>query len=65
MQGQATDMQIAMNHMQRTKDKLTRMLAENSGQDYETVLKDTDRDNWLSAIEAKEYGLIDHVMERD
>lgn len=63
MQGQATDMQIAMNHMHRTKEKLTKMLAENSGQSYETVLKDTDRDNWLSAAEAKEYGLIDHVME--
>ena len=62
MRGQATDMQIAMNHMQRTKEKLTRMLAENSGQDYEIVLKDTDRDNWMSAEEAKEYGLIDHVM---
>jgi ATP-dependent Clp protease protease subunit len=64
MQGQATDMQIAMNHMQRTKEKLTRMLAENSGQTYEKVWQDTDRDNWLSAVEAKEYGLIDHVMER-
>ena len=62
--GQATDMKIAVDHMMRTKEKLTRMLAENSGKDYDTVLKDTDRDNWLSAQEAKEYGLIDAVMER-
>ena len=63
-QGQASDMLIAMNHMTRTKEKLTRMLAENSGQTYEKVWQDTDRDNWLSAAEAKEYGLIDHVMQR-
>jgi ATP-dependent Clp protease protease subunit len=64
-QGQASDMLIAMNHMTRTKEKLTRMLAENSGQTYEKVWQDTDRDNWLTAYEAKEYGLIDHVMERN
>lgn len=64
MRGQATDMQIAMNHMNRTKEKLTRMLSENCGQDYEKVWHDTDRDNWMSAQEAKEYGLVDHVMER-
>lgn len=64
MSGQATDMQIAMNHMNRTKEKLTRMLAENSGQPYDKVWADTDRDNWLTAYEAKEYGLIDAVMER-
>lgn len=64
MRGQATDMQIAMNHMNRTKEKLTRMLSENSGQPYEKVWADTDRDNWMSADEAKEYGLIDEVMRR-
>jgi ATP-dependent Clp protease protease subunit len=62
MQGQATDMQIAMNHMNRLKEKLTRYLAENTGKDYETVLKDTDRDNWLSAEEAMEYGLVDKIL---
>lgn len=61
-QGQATDMKIAVDHMMRTKDKLTRMLSENCGQPYDVVLKDTDRDNWLSAQEAKDYGLIDAVM---
>ena len=64
MKGQATDMQIAMNHMQRTKEKLTQILSENCGQDYETVLKDTDRDNWMSAVEAKEYGIVDRVLDR-
>ena len=64
MRGQATDMQIAMNHMNRTKEKLTRMLSENSGQPYDKVWADTDRDNWMSADEAKEYGLIDEVMRR-
>ena len=64
MRGQATDMQIAMNHMNRTKEKLTRMLSEHCGQPYDKVWADTDRDNWMSAQEAKEYGLVDHVMER-
>ena len=62
--GQASDMKIAVDHMMRTKEKLNRMLSENSGQDYETVCKDTDRDNWMSAAEAQEYGLIDAVMEK-
>ena len=62
--GQATDMQIAVNHILRTKEKLNRMLSENSGQPYETVCQDTERDNWMSANEAKEYGLIDAVMEK-
>lgn len=64
MRGQATDMQIAMNHMNRTKEKLTRMLSEHCGQPYDKVWADTDRDNWMSAQEAMEYGLVDHVMER-
>ena len=64
MQGQASDMQIAMTHMAKTKEKLTRLLAEHTGQSYEKVLADTDRDNWMSAQEAKEYGLIDEVMDR-
>lgn len=63
MQGQASDMKIAMEHMDKIKDKLTRYLAEHTGKDYETVWKDTDRDNWMSADEAKEYGLIDAVLE--
>lgn len=62
-QGQATDMQIAVAHIMRTKQKLNRYLAENSGQPYEKVCQDTERDNWMSAQEAKEYGLIDDIID--
>ncbi|MBR4588016.1 MAG: ATP-dependent Clp endopeptidase proteolytic subunit ClpP [Lachnospiraceae bacterium] len=62
-QGQATEIEIAARHILKTKEKLNRMLAENSGQPYEKVVVDTDRDNWMSAQEACEYGLIDKVME--
>ncbi len=61
-QGQASDIQIAAEHILRTKKKLNRILAENCGQDIAKVEKDTDRDNWLSAEEAREYGLIDKVF---
>ncbi len=61
-QGQASDIQIAAQHILRTKAKLNRILAENCGRDISTVEKDTDRDNWLSAEEAREYGLIDKVF---
>lgn len=63
-EGQATDIQIAARHIQKTKDKLNTMLSENSGQPYERVCLDTDRDNWMSAAEAKDYGLIDAVLEK-
>ncbi len=61
-QGQASDIQIAAEHILRTKKKLNRILAENCGQDIAKVEQDTDRDNWLSAEEAREYGLIDKVF---
>ncbi len=61
-QGQATEIEIAAKHILRTKEKLNRMLAENTGRDYETVCADTERDNWKSAEEACEYGLIDKVI---
>ncbi len=61
-QGQASDIQIAAAHILRTKEKLNRILAENCGQDISKVEKDTDRDSWLSAEEAREYGLIDKVF---
>lgn len=61
-QGQATEIEIAAKHILKTKEKLNRILAENSGQPYERLVQDTDRDNWMSADEAKEYGLIDQVM---
>ncbi len=64
MQGQATEMEIAMKHMARTKETLTKYLAANTGQTYEKVLADTDRDNWMSANEAVAYGLVDHILTK-
>ena len=62
-QGQATKIQIAAEHILKTKKKLNQILADNAGKPVEEVEKDTDRDNWLSADEAKEYGLIDEVIK--
>ena len=62
-QGQATEIEIAAEHILRTKKKLNTILSENTGQPYETIVKDTESDNWLTAQEALEYGLIDKVME--
>ncbi|MBQ7358547.1 MAG: ATP-dependent Clp endopeptidase proteolytic subunit ClpP [Lachnospiraceae bacterium] len=61
-QGQATEIEIAAKHILHTKEKLNRMLAENCGQPYEVVAADTERDNWKTAQEALEYGLIDKVV---
>ena len=61
-QGQATEIEIAAKHILRTKEKLNRMLAENCGKDIDVIAADTERDNWKSAEEAKEYGLIDHIF---
>lgn len=63
-QGQASDIQIQAEHILRIKKKMTRILAENTGKPVETVEKDTDRDNYLTADEALEYGLIDRVYVR-
>ena len=62
-QGQATEIQIVAEHILKTKKKLNQILADNAGKPVEEVEKDTDRDNWLSADEAKEYGLIDEVIK--
>lgn len=61
-QGQATEIEIAARHILKTREKLNRILSERTGQPVEKIEKDTDRDNFLSADEAKEYGLIDEVM---
>ncbi len=61
-QGQATEIEIAAKHILYTKEKLNRILAENTGQDYEVIAADTERDNWKSAKEALAYGLIDRVI---
>ena len=62
-QGQATEIQIVADHIAQTKRTLNEMLAENTGQPLEVVEKDTDRDNYMTAEEAKAYGLIDGVVE--
>ncbi len=61
-QGQASDIKIQADHIIKTKHRLNSILASNSGKPYEIVEKDTDRDNYLSAEEAKEYGLIDQIF---
>lgn len=61
-QGQATEIEITAKQILKTKEKLNRMLSENTGQPLDVVAADTDRDNWKSAEEAKEYGLIDKVI---
>ncbi len=60
--GQATEIDIAARHILKTRERLNHMLAKNTGRDYETICADTERDNWMSADEAKEYGLIDMVI---
>ncbi len=62
--GQASDIQIHAEHILKTKKKLNEMLAENSGQPLDVVTKDTDRDNYMSAQEAVDYGLIDKIVTR-
>ncbi len=62
VQGQASDIKIHADWILKTKEKLNRILSERTGQPYEQVEKDTDRDNFLSADEAKAYGLIDQVI---
>ncbi len=61
-QGQATEIEIAAKHILRTKEKLNAILAERTGQPLEVIERDTDRDNYMAADEAKAYGLIDEVI---
>ena len=61
-QGQATEIDIAAKHILHTKEKLNKILAENTGKDYDVIAADTERDNWMTAEEAMEYGLIDRVL---
>lgn len=62
--GQASDIQIQARHIQNTKEKINRILSERSGQDLDKVKADTDRDYYMSAEQAKEYGLIDEIFEK-
>lgn len=61
-QGQASDIEIQAKEILRLRDTLNMILAKNTGQDIERIAKDTDRDNYMTAMEAKEYGLVDEVM---
>lgn len=63
-QGQATDIEIVSNHIIKTKKKLNTILSENTGQPYEKIAADTERDNYMSAEEAAAYGLIDSVITK-
>ena len=62
--GQASDVKIHAEFLLKTRDKLNKILSENTGKPLEQIEKDTDRDNFMLASEAMEYGLIDKVMER-
>ena len=64
MQGQASDIKIHAEHILRIKDKMNTILAERAGQDIETIRRDTDRDNYMTAEQALAYGLIDKIIEK-
>lgn len=63
-QGQATDIKLYADHIENTKKKLAQMLADNTGQPFDKVMADTDRDNYLSAEQALKYGLVDKIITK-
>lgn len=63
-QGQATEIQIAAEHILRTKKRLNDILSANTGKPYDVIAEDTERDNWMTAEEALDYGLIDSIVEK-
>lgn len=64
MHGPVTDIQIVTEQMQKTKQRLTRILSENTGRSFAQVAVDTERDNYMSAQEALAYGLIDKIIDK-
>lgn len=64
LSGQTTDIKIYTDHLVKTKKKMNEILAERTGQTYERLCEDTERDNFMTAPEAKEYGLIDEVFDK-
>ena len=64
MQGQATDIKIHADRIIRMRETLNKILSENTGKSLDVIERDTERDNFMSAYEAKEYGLIDEVIEK-
>ena len=65
MQGQASDMEIAAREVIKVKKELNTILSTHSGQSFETIERDSDRDYWMNAYEAKDYGMIDKVLIRE
>ncbi|MFM7701534.1 MAG: ClpP family protease, partial [Bacteroidota bacterium] len=65
MQGQVTEMEIALKETLKVRDELYQILADHSGQSVEKITNDSDRDYWMSATEAKEYGMIDDVLVKN
>lgn len=64
-EGQASDIEIAYKEIRKVKDELYRIISHHTGKDFETILKDSDRDYWMTSEEAKEYGMIDAVIGGD
>lgn len=64
VQGQASDIEITAKNILRTRDKLNKMLAENTGQKLDKIAKDVDRDFWMDADESKKYGIVDAIMTK-
>lgn len=62
LSGQCTDIKIRSDHLVRTRENLNRIIAQNTGKPIETIREDTERDNFMSAAEAAEYGLVDKVI---
>lgn len=63
-QGQATDIEIQSKHIQKTREVLNKILADNTGKSMDVITKDTDRDNYLDAKQALKYGLVDKVLDK-
>ncbi|MBO5065206.1 MAG: ATP-dependent Clp endopeptidase proteolytic subunit ClpP [Clostridia bacterium] len=63
-QGQATEILIAADHIKRTKERLNKILAENTGKSIDEIFEDTERDNWLTAEQAVEYGIADKIIDK-
>ena len=63
-QGQASDIEIHARHIQKTRESLNKILADNTGKSLETITKDTDRDNFLDAKQALKYGLVDKIYDK-
>ena len=64
MQGQFTDMEISYNLIKNLRNELYEIIAKHSGKDFATIERDSDRDKWMTAVEAKDYGLVDEVLAR-